>query len=218
MSQNPPTFLARLSGLAAVAALAGLLFWLSLALDQTVYRHVWCEEPLRRDWARMFRSTGYLPTWIIAAGALWAIDARPSRSLAWESWRRGGFLLASAGGSGLVAEALKLLVRRERPAAPDSVYVFRPWEGRWWSTSDLGFPSSHAAVGFGAAAALCCLFPRAWPAWLVLSAGCSLTRVLDRAHYLSDCAGAALAAGMTVLVLMLIFRRLNARRAETSGR
>ena len=30
------------------------------------------------------------------------------------------------------------------------------------------------------------LFPRTWPAWMLLAAGCAFTRVAAQAHFLSD--------------------------------
>jgi membrane-associated phospholipid phosphatase len=41
-------------------------------------------------------------------------------------------------------------------------------------------------VAFGAATALARLFPRAKWVWFLLAAGCGATRILSRAHFLSD--------------------------------
>jgi membrane-associated phospholipid phosphatase len=47
-------------------------------------------------------------------------------------------------------------------------------------------PSSHTMVAFAAATALARIFPAARWIWYTLAAGCAATRVLDRAHFVSD--------------------------------
>jgi membrane-associated phospholipid phosphatase len=59
-------------------------------------------------------------------------------------------------------------------------------------------------VAFGGAAMLARLYPRARWVGYTLAAGCGLSRVLHRAHFLSD---VILAAGMSWLVVALIARR-----------
>jgi membrane-associated phospholipid phosphatase len=100
-------------------------------------------------------------------------------------------LIAAALG-GLAAELLKLLLRRERPEAHAGEYVFRSWSSHPLSTAGLALPSSHALVAFAAAAMLARLYPRASWLWFTLAAGCALTRVLARAHFLSDVTLAAI--------------------------
>lgn len=212
MTTKPTPWLSRAAGLAACVALGGAVLYVSLALDGPVWRHVHLEDALRRDWARLFRVTGYLPMWVLAAAALWLIDA-PGRAGGWLSWRaarRGAWVLANAAGSGLLAEVVKIAVRRERPGDAGEV-VFRLWEGAWWKTGGLGFTSSHVGVSAGAACALICLFPRAWAVWALLPIGCGLTRLLDRAHFLSDCVGAMLGAVIVCAVLMAAFRAAGRR-------
>lgn len=228
-----PNLLVRLSGFGAAAVALAALLWLAHALDAVTLAHLHADNPLRRDWARMFRVCGYLPVWLLAAAALWMLDAVPKRALTWPSIRRAVWLAANPALTGLLCEAMKLAVRRERPAdiAPagglpeaaadaaaggtgPAMYTFRPWsaesgDAEWWSSSGLGFPSSHVGVAAGAAVALICLFPRAWPVWLALPVGCALTRLLDRAHYLSDCVGAIVAAILVAAILMPIFKNAN---------
>ncbi|MFM9958382.1 MAG: phosphatase PAP2 family protein [Phycisphaerales bacterium] len=231
-------FLKRISAYAAAGMVLALALWLAHSLDAAAYQLVHTENVLRRDWARMFRVCGYLPVWLLAAAALWMLDAGPKRppgreALSWSSIRRAAWLAVNPALTGLVCEVLKITVRRERPAdespaggaAADAaaggtgpaMYTFRPWAGAegqdWWSSGGLGFPSSHVGVAAGAAAALICLFPRAWPVWVALPIGCALTRLLDRAHYLSDCVGAMVAAIVVAAVLMPVFRGVNHRHA-----
>lgn len=219
MSTKPPTLFARITAFLAAGMVLAALLWLALALDAFVLEHVRYDNPLKRDWARMFRVTGYLPTWLLAAAALWMIDARPKAWLAWPSIRRAVWLAANAAASGALCEIVKVCVRRERPESAVEAgvaYVFRAWDGHWWSTSGLGFPSSHVGVSAGAACALVCLFPRAWPVWVALPIGCALTRLFEADHYFSDTVGAAIVAVVTATLLMPVFRRANKRHAPPS--
>lgn len=139
-----------------------------------------------RDWGRLLRSLGYLPTWLIIAGGVWLHD----KGRAQWGWR-GGLLLVAPIAGGATAEVLKMLVRRLRPDAETFGYVWRPFSEQLLSTKGLGMPSSHTMVAFAGAAALARVFPRGWWLWYVLAAGCAATRVLSLGHFLSD----AVAAG-----------------------
>jgi membrane-associated phospholipid phosphatase len=169
--------------LAAVGALA-----LSVVLDPWVWRNASLAGIYERDWGRMLRVAGSLVFWVPLALAVWlamrrAALPRPGRAalLVWGP--------ALAGG---VAELLKLLVRRERPGFADGAYVFRDFAERTWSTSGLGFPTSHGMVAFGGAAVLAGLFPGTAPVAYAIAAGCALTRVLAGAHFASDAVGGAI--------------------------
>lgn len=178
MAARPPWLL-----LALVAAVAA-----AFLLEPLVWPLLPQQSSGGRDWHRLLRVCGWLPTWC-AVGIGFALhDGR---------WRRALLLVGPAAAAGASAELLKLLVRRSRPDAAGSV-VFRAFGDRPWDTSDLGMPSSHVAVAFGAAFALARLHPRTLPLGLLLAVGCALTRVLDRAHLLSDCAVAALLAWVVV--------------------
>jgi membrane-associated phospholipid phosphatase len=149
--------------------------------DPWVYQHIVWAKVYDTDWGRAFRMMGYWPTWMVVAAALW-LDGRPPDLAAW----RARLLVVSVTGVGLCGEALKLLVRRERPNAHDGVSVFRPFTERPFSTSGLSMPSSHALLAFAAAAMLARLFPRAAVMWYALAIGCAVTRLLARAHFFSD--------------------------------
>ena len=176
------------------------------------------------DWGRMLRVAGYVPTWVLVSTAMVLIDRRRLRGGApavfpvRDMWSRGVLLLLSAAGSGLVAEGVKLVVRRGRPVLVDghAEYVFRSFSEGTWSTSGLGMASSHSAVAFGAAFMLCRLHPAGTPVWLILAAGCAATRVLARAHFLSDVvAGAVL--GYAVAWVLWRWHASNAARAGRAG-
>lgn len=180
---------------------AGLLIAASLLLDRWAFEHVVFDRTLEEDWGRLLRAMGYLPTWIVAGFALWLHE----RSTVAAAKRRALLLISSPIVAGLAAEALKLVFRRIRPLAAEGEYVFRSFAERPFSTGGLALPSSHAMVAFGAAAMLAYLFPRARWVWFGLAAGCGLTRVLGRAHFLSDVVVGAVAAVATTAILWRVY-------------
>lgn len=186
-----------------LGVLAALTFVLALLLDRAVFDLFHQPSAERRDWARMFRVCGYVPTWLLVAAALILAGERTAARLR----RCGAELIAAVLVAGGLAELLKLAVRRLRPAEEWGAYQFRPFDERLWSTGGLGLPSSHAAVAFAAAFVLWRFFPRAWPVWLVLPIGCGLTRLLDRAHYFSDIHAAAAVAGLGAWIVAVVARR-----------
>ncbi len=186
---GPP--LPRLLLLIAAAAVA-----LALLADRWAYAHIIYPDVYEHDWGRMLRTMGFLPFWLAAGVAMLLCD-RPQP--AWP--RRGLLLMIAATLGGASAELLKLLVRRERPSADSATYIFRGWSDHPFSTRGLGMPSSHGVVAFAAAAMLARLLPRARVVWYALAVGCALTRVLSRAHFLSDVVVAAL-CGYAVAALL----------------
>jgi membrane-associated phospholipid phosphatase len=141
------------------------------------------------DLGRMFRTVGYLPIWLLLALALWLVTRNSRRALLLA-------LVPTAGG--LLAEVLKIVLRRERPGLHQGEYFFRPYADHFFATRDIGLPSSHALVAFSAAWLLCKLYPRGCPVWLLLATGCALTRVQAQAHFLSDVTVAAVAGYLLV--------------------
>ena len=152
------------------------------------------------DWYQVLRQTGNMLTWLLVGLMLWGVDAaRIGRALCFPALRRGWLLVLAAAGAGLIAELLKLVIARERPMISGGleyqghVYhwpIIEPLLGQ----GNLGFPSSHAAVAFGAAIALARLVPGTWPVMIFLALGCAWTRLLMGAHFLTDVvAGAAIA-------------------------
>ena len=174
----------------AVVALA-----LAHVLDRAAFEYLSYPGVNSEDWGRLLRVMGFLPTWLLAALALGMHD----RASAWGK-RRAYLLFFAAGLSGLAGEILKLLIRRLRPGETGE-YVFRSFAERTFSSSGLGMPSSHAVIAFGAAAILSRIFPRAWPIWWFLGAGCGLTRVLHGKHFLSDVVLAAIVGWLVAAAL-----------------
>jgi membrane-associated phospholipid phosphatase len=125
--------------------------------------------------------------WVPAAIAAWLI-IRPlfqsDTARVRVAIRRGVLLFLSAAVAGLVAELLKLMLRRERPEMADGFMSFR-FEN-FWSASGLGLPSSHAAVAVASAAALVVVWPKWRWVWITLGACCVVSRVLSGAHFVSD--------------------------------
>jgi membrane-associated phospholipid phosphatase len=148
-------------------------------LDGWFYEHLRVEGIYEKDWGRALRVMGFVPLWWVGALALW-MQERPERT------RRPLMLVLSPGVSGLAAEVLKVMLRRERPGAHAGEYFFRSFAERTFSSGGLALPSSHAAVAFGAAAILSRLYPRARIIWWSVAWGCGLSRVAAGAHFLSD--------------------------------
>jgi membrane-associated phospholipid phosphatase len=172
----------RVVAVAVVACLA------SVMLDHWAYEHLSYASVYEHDWGRLLRIVGFLPAWGVGALALWLHE----RATITSARRRALLLMGAPTVAGIVAEALKLVLRRERPEARHGAYAFRAFIDRPFSSAGIGSPSSHTAVAFAAAAMLAHLYPRARWAWLMLAIGCALTRVLARAHFLSDVIGGAI--------------------------
>ena len=194
-----------------MAVIATLLVLGAHLLDGWFYAYFVDTRVYERDWGRLLRVIGYLPTWVFAVIALVLTDW-PLRASghAMDAWRRGLLLLAAVAAGGVAAEVLKLLFRRERPRAHEGEYFFRAFSDRPLHTGGLALPSSHALVAFAAAAMLARLFPRAAPVWYALAAGCALTRVAAQAHFLSD----VVVAGVVGWLVIALLWRLQAKRAR----
>jgi membrane-associated phospholipid phosphatase len=181
------------------------LFAIAIAFlgDRWAYDHAVLAVVYDRDWGRLLRIFGFVPTWILIALGLWLHE----RGGFAHARRRAMLIVGSTLAAGIAAEVLKLLLRRERPVAHDGDYFFRAFGERTFSTGGLALPSSHVMVAFGGAAMLAHMYPRTRWLWYIVAAGCALTRVLARAHFLSDVVVAALAALATTAWLWNRFGR-----------
>jgi membrane-associated phospholipid phosphatase len=182
----------------------------ALLVDRFVYELFNAPNVYDKDLGRLLRVMGFAGTWLALALAVgFQHDGtEPARRIA---RRRGWLIFWSPMLAGALAEVLKVLVRRERPAINDGEYGFRPWDERTWSGAGLAFPSSHAAVAFSGAFMLARVFPRARWVGFVLAVGCGITRIVARAHFVSD---VAFAAGLGYLVSWLLWRRWAPRDAR----
>ena len=167
-----------------VVVVAGVLlagFVVVSLFDGAVYRGVGAtvESRARLDAAwiyQVFRQAGSVWGWLVVGVLLVAWDVtHPWRLVTRPAWLGGLFVVLSAAVSGLGAEVLKLVIGRERPATIQVVdgvealvyqgYQFRGLFSGFLDGSNLGLPSSHAAVAAGGAMALGMVLPRRW--WAV---------------------------------------------------
>jgi membrane-associated phospholipid phosphatase len=190
----------------AAVALAVVSMAAAVALDGWAYRVLVKPDIYDGDLGRMLRVAGFLPTWAIVSVALLLCRSAAERTVPRSGVRTFLPLLAAACG-GIAAEVLKLLLRRERPEAHAGAYVFRRWSDHPLSTAGLGLPSSHALVAFAAAAMLARLYPRARWLWFALGAGCAVTRVVARAHFVSDVTLSAIVGWAVAALLWRWYQR-----------
>jgi membrane-associated phospholipid phosphatase len=179
-----------------------------------------------RDTYRLLRVLGSAYFWmlvfVVFVGEGFARRDDPERGMAIRDraglWSRGLFVLISAMGSGLLAEVVKLVVRRGRPdellnrdatlslTDPRTFDHVSMWPGttmgNFWDAGDLGMASSHAATAFGGMLALGVMWPR-WRWVLLVLAGLSAyTRLQSRDHYVSDLVGGVMCAAVVVGALV----------------
>lgn len=185
-------------------AVAWVLIGLLMAhlLDEPVWRWMTVADEKRlesRDWYQVLRQLGYLPVWIIVGVAYGLNDLRLRRRGVPNKGPRAVLIVVAPLLAGLIAELLKRVVGRERPPAvpvmteqdplplaPSTEYVFKPFFGAWTDDANLGIPSSHTAVAFGALVLIGLMHRGVRPVVWGLAAGCGLSRVLAGAHWLSD--------------------------------
>ena len=191
--------------LAISLTLAAIAFVVAHLLDAWAYAHLQMPQLAESDLGRMLRVLGYLPLWLVVALAM-MLEDDPAKGAVRSRWRRGGLVMGAAVLGGVLAEAAKIVIRRQRPDAGVDGYVFRPWSEETFHTGGLGLPSSHALVAFAALAMLGYLFPRARPLWYALGAGCAYSRIASGAHFLSDVVASAILGG---IVAWLLWRRFG---------
>jgi len=204
----------RLWRAAVLVVLGAGVFIVACALDRWALSTLTIAKLKETDLFRAARVVGFLPVWGVMALALLLIDtARLRRGGLRRVMRRALLLFVPVLLSGIVGEALKLVLRRERPSAAVAGYVFRPWSEGPLRSSGMGLPSSHAMVAFSAAWTLCFLWPRAAPVWLLLAVGCGATRLVKGAHFLSDVALSVVVSYAVVRLVWACARRME-RQAD----
>lgn len=140
------------------------------------------------------------------------------------SWRVLPRLAIGAYGAGWLADLLKLVLVRRRPATVDvnsdvretfiGLFAWRHLE-TWQealSRDIQSFPSGHAATAAGLACALSRLYPRASWLFVLLTVLACLQRIMARAHFLSD-----VLAGAAVGVLVNLLLELPRMRKWLEG-
>jgi membrane-associated phospholipid phosphatase len=124
------------------------------------------------------RSGEHAALWLALGAVGWSLDA-PRRA----GWARA---LKAVAGAYVLNTALKLVVRRARPALADLPALLS-------TPTQLSFPSAHASSSFAAARAYAPLLGGAGPALYPLAAAMAASRVYLGVHYPSDIlAGAVL--------------------------
>ena len=194
----------------------------AVALDRWALGALVVADAGREDWNRALRVCGYVPVWLVVGAAMVLIDTRRVRSrmgiVGQHALARGiGLALGAAAGGG-AAEVMKLVVRRLRPDPEVAGYVFRSFDEGLFDSGGLGFPSSHTAVAFGAAWALCRMHPEARVVWLSIGIGCGATRLMAGAHWMSDVIGAAVVSYAVVWALAKAGIVASGRAAEEWSR
>jgi len=156
----------------------------SIYLDNIISSRMPSEGTSFGEFHHLLRSLGYLPTWFFV-GLLLVASAPPK--LRKSRWSAALFILLTAMITGIMAELLKILVRRPDPVMGlEGSWKPVPWGEEWWNSSDLCFPSGHAAVAWGAAIAISRRWPGTSPWMMLLAAGCASGRVQARGHHPSD--------------------------------
>lgn len=192
--------------------------WLNVADER------WLES---RDWYQMLRQMGYLPVWIAVGVGYGLADLYARRRGEPDRGPRAVMVILAPVLAGLLAEILKRTIGRGRPpempvmtaadplpAAPSLAYHYKPFLSGWTDDSNLGIPSSHTAVAFGALVMLGLMHRGARPVVWLLAAGCGLSRLLAGAHWLSDVyAGAAIGA----LCAWWVWWRMGMRWSNDAG-
>lgn len=165
-----------------------------------------------RAWYKFLWVLGRVEPWLFVAAAMLFADFGGDATRSKRGVRRAVFLALSVVLAGLATELGKLVFRRLRPDQTDGWYAFRAWTEDFWSARNLGLPSSHAGVAFGAAFALCWMFPRAAPVFIAAGIGCAVSRVLAGAHFLSDVLVGTAIAFFIVLGVYALDKRNNGGR------
>ncbi len=156
------------------AAFAVAVFLLSLPIDGPAYRLFEATHTSDTWWHRGLKALGWAPLWLTVAAVLLIIDATRHKTLGWKNVLARPALLAFACGlGGLIAEMLKLLLRRLRPGVADGEYLLRPFTVDPLTSNNLGLPSSHAMVAFAACMMAGRLWPKLAPVFWLLAAVCA---------------------------------------------
>jgi membrane-associated phospholipid phosphatase len=129
-------------------------------------------------------------------------------------WRAAG-LVAGAGALSGTNGLLKWVVGRRRPVAGIHPFAVDPFvggiRGLFGAEKNLSFPSGHACLAFATASALAICLPRWRWAFYAVALIVAVERVLENAHYVSDCVAAAgLGVLATAIVRAMLIRYASA--------
>jgi len=118
--------------------------------------------------------------------------------------------------SALAASAnvlFKWIAGRQRPLRGGQFFgdalTFSPFRGGlpgFFDQTNLSLPSGHATSAFALAAALCILYPRLSPLFVLAATATATERVLTNSHYPSEVLLAALLGTTTTLLIAKLFK------------
>lgn len=164
-------------------------------------------------WSQITR-LGLGETWMVPSGlatiVLLAIAFSPRFAPARERWIAWaivpGYLFAMVAVTGLVADLLKILIGRPRPALffrdGESAFTGLAFHADHWS-----LPSGHSTTAAAVATALVCLWPRHVVAYALVALLVMASRVELGEHYLSDAiAGGWLGIALTAYLTGVLRR------------
>jgi membrane-associated phospholipid phosphatase len=182
----------------AAGILAGYLA--TVLFDRAVFKAMFDPDYARSNFHDFLWMMGWLPTWVVVGAALVLVNA-PSRQSSFRGWLRSGLdVPVAAALAGVIAEAIKRIIGRERPFVPEDLsdpvsllslgeHRYKPFLSAFVDDHNLGFPSSHVAVAFAGALCLTLRHRRLAPLVLALATGCAYQRLAQGAHFLSDVYG-----------------------------
>jgi membrane-associated phospholipid phosphatase len=109
------------------------------------------------------------------------------------------FMIVSMASSGILINAMKFAIGRERPRflIADGLSEFHPFALR---IADSSFPSGHTQSIWTAMLSLSFLFPALRPLFLLIAAVVGSSRIIVGAHYLGDVLASIFIAFATVLL------------------
>lgn len=220
----------------ALAILAVAAVIICNLADRALF-HFFLTDPARlgelesKAYYQILRQTGDVRTWLIVALALAAHTIYRQFSGNGRALRAGSVIavFAAPAAGGILAELLKLILGRERPAEEVMVevagqvektleYQGHVWrglfagiyhDGQWFDGRDLGLPSSHAAVAMAAAVTLARIFPGTGIVLVPVALGCSLTRLWVGRHFASDVAVGMIVGWLAAVLVMRLLRRVR---------
>lgn len=202
MSAADPAFERRLwwvvGALLAGAALAHFM------ADEAVARAAHSAKLVESQALQWTTELGESTWWLVPSAVVFVIAAARRR----HNLARWAFaLIAAVGGSGIVANLLKMAIGKSRPRLllEEGRLGFTPFS---YGHAVNSFPSGHATTCGAAAVVLALALPRWRAVFLPAGFAIALTRAAIHAHYLSDvCAGFALG----IACGLLVFRVWRAR-------
>lgn len=159
---------------------------LTVPFDDPIKRNVQAHRAAGQDrffsrWQNFGSSYSFIVLGGFEAGGELGGDLR-ARNVAMDG------LAASIIAAGLITPTLKFVVGRERPSSSQGAFKFHPF------TSNISFPSGHAAQAFAVATVIAGNYPQWWVGSLAYGSAALVgyARVEQNAHFASDVVAGAI--------------------------